>query len=344
MARGIRIIHWGLGAMGSGMVEMVASKTGLVSVGGIARTPAKVGRDLGEVCGLARTGANVRATLAEVLEDTDADVVLHATASFTRDVFKDLEECMSAGLDVVTIAEEMAYPWVREPELARQIDILARKHGVRVLGTGINPGFVLDTLILALTGVCMEVRKIRAARINDLSPFGPMVMKTQGVGTTPEQFEKGVAEGTIVGHVGFPESMGLIAHSLGWKVDEIRQTREPIISKVYRETPHIKVGPGMVAGCRHVAHGFMGGVEVITLEHPQQVHPHLEGVETGDYIWIEGVPNLNVSNKPEVPGGIGTMAVAVNMIPLLSGAEPGLLTMADLPVPRAILGEVAAQR
>ena len=340
-AKDIRIIHWGLGAMGSGMVKMVATKPGLVSVGGIAKTPAKIGRDLGEVCGVDhRLDMPVSGTLEAALEEIDADIVLHATASFTRDVFKDLEEIMSNGLDVVTIAEEMAYPWVREPELARQLDTLAVKYGVRVLGTGINPGFILDTLIIALTGVCLDVQRIRAARINDLSPFGPMVMKTQGVGTTPDEFYRGLEAGTIVGHIGFPESMSMLAHTLGWRLDEIRQTREPIISKVYRETPHVRVEPGMVAGCRHIAHGFMGGREVIALEHPQQIHPHLEGVDTGDYIWIEGTPNLNVSNKPEVPGGIGTMAIAVNMIPLLVAAEPGLHTMADLPVPRAILGKV----
>ncbi len=341
MSKEIRIIHWGLGAMGSGMVKMVAGKPGLLSVGAVAKTESKVGRDLGEICGVdRRLDVIVSPTLQSILEETDADIVLHATASFTRDVFKELEEIMAAGLDVITIAEEMAYPWVREPELARQLDTLAKKYGVRLLGTGINPGFVLDTLIIALTGVCMEVHHIRAARINDLSPFGPMVMRTQGVGTTPDDFYRGLEAGTIVGHVGFPESMSLIASSLGWRLDDIRQTREPIISRVYRETPHVRVEPGMVAGCRHIAHGFVGGREVITLEHPQQIHPHLEGVDTGDYIWIEGVPGLNVSNKPEVPGGIGTMSIAVNMIPLLVAAEPGLRTMADLPVPRAILGEV----
>jgi 4-hydroxy-tetrahydrodipicolinate reductase len=325
------------------MVRLVAQKKGLRSVGAVARTPQKVGRDLGEVTDLGyRLGVKVAADLAGAVRGADgaADVVLLSTGSFTRDVQPEIAQAIEAGLSVVTIAEEMAYPWAREPHLAAKIDAAARKKGVTVLGTGVNPGFILDLLIIALTGACLEVKKIRAARINDLSPFGPMVMKTQGVGTTPDEFRRGLESGAIVGHIGFPESMQMIAKSIGWELDRIEQEREPIISKTHRETPHVKVEPGMVAGCRHIGRGFIDGREVITLEHPQQIHPGLEGVETGDYIWVEGRPDLNFANKPEIPGGQGTIAVAVNMIPLVVAAEPGLVTMADLPVPRAIMGDL----
>jgi 4-hydroxy-tetrahydrodipicolinate reductase len=128
---------------------------------------------------------------------------------------------------------------------------------------------------------------------------------------------------------------------LGWRLDEIRETREPIISQVCRETPYVKVAPGNVAGCRHVAHGYVNGEVKITLEHPQQVRPEAEGVDTGDYIWIEGTPPINLAIKPEIPGGVGTIAMAVNLIPLIMQASPGLKTMTDLPVPRALLGDLA---
>jgi len=186
----------------------------------------------------------------------------------------------------------------------------------------------------------MDVEKIEAARINDLSPFGPTVMKTQGVGTTVEEFNKGIKEGYIVGHVGFKESLGLISKALGWELDEIRETKEPIVSNTYRKTKYVEVQPGMVAGCKHIAYGIMGGKTVITLEHPQQVLPELEGVDTGDYINVFGTPNVNMAIKPEIPGGIGTIAMAVNSIANVINAEPGLVTMADLPMPSAILGDI----
>jgi len=332
-----RILHWGVGEMGAGMVRLVQEIPSLRSVSAVVRPGPKEGKDLGELAGLARPlGVKAVGDPVRAQAEAPADVALHATGSFTREVYPQLEALVNLKLNVITVAEEMAAPWRREPELAAKLDRLARERGVTVLGTGINPGFVLDTLIIALTGACWEVRKIRAARINDLSPFGPVVMKTQGVGTTPEEFARGVATGTIVGHIGFPESMQMIADALGWKLDKIEESREPIISHTRRQTKHILVEPGMVAGCRHTARGYMDGKVVIELEHPQQILPGTEGTETGDYIWVDGTPPLNFANKPEIPGGIGTMAVAVNAIPLVRKAPPGLIVQPDLPVPRAL--------
>ncbi|SHJ88549.1 4-hydroxy-tetrahydrodipicolinate reductase [Anaerobranca californiensis DSM 14826] len=335
----VKVIHWGLGAMGGGMAELIAKKSGIQSVGAIDLDPNKVGKPLGEIFEGQAMDVIIQREPEQVLS-VDADLVLIATGSFTKEVFPQIKQAVESKKNVICIAEEMAYPEQQERELAKEIDRLAKEHNVTVLGTGINPGFVLDTLIIALTGVCTHVEKIEAARINDLSPFGPTVMKTQGVGTTVEEFKKGIEEGYIVGHVGFPESMGLIAKALGWELDEIKETKEPIISKTYRKTKYVEVYPGMVAGCKHIAYGIMDGKTVIKLEHPQQVLPELEGVETGDYINIYGTPNVNMAIKPEIPGGIGTIAMAVNSIINVIKAKPGLTNMAELPVPRAIMGDI----
>lgn len=336
----VKVIVWGLGAMGGGMARMILGKKGMELSGAIASRPEKAGKDLGEVLNLnTKTGVTVTNEPEKVLKQ-EADIVLIATSSFTRDVFPQIKMAVESGKNVITIAEEMAYPAYREPDLAKEIDRLAREHNVTVLGTGINPGFVLDTLIIALSGVCMEIKKITARRINDLSPFGTTVMRTQGVGTTVEEFHRGLQEGTIVGHIGFPESISLISQTLGLEIDEIKQVREPIVSNVYRETPYAKVKPGMVAGCKHIGMGLKKGEPIIVLEHPQQIRPELENVETGDYIEIEGTPNIKLAIKPEIPGGIGTIAIAVNMIPKVLEAKPGLVTMKDLPVPSAIMGDL----
>lgn len=338
----VKVILWGLGAMGSGMAkDIVENKKGIEIVGAIGQNPQKIGKDLGEVLGLnKKLGITISKNPAEILHSTKADVVLHSTQSFTKDVFPEIKLIVESGKNVITIAEEMSAPQVETPDLANEMDALAKKHNVTILGTGVNPGFVLDTLILTLTGACQVISKIWAARINDLSPFGPTVMKTQGVGTTVEEFHKGVENGTIVGHIGFQQSMYLIAKSLGWELDKVVESREPIITKVYRETPHVQVQPGMVAGCRHVARGFYNDQEIITLEHPQQIHPELEGIKTGDYITIEGTPTIKFADEQEIPGGIGTMATAVNMIPQVINAKTGLLTMPELPVITALMGDV----
>jgi 4-hydroxy-tetrahydrodipicolinate reductase len=338
----IRVIIWGLGAMGGGMAKLISEKNGMRIVGAIAGRPEKNGKDLGEVIGLGKKlGVEVSNDYEGIIKNTDADVVVLATDSFVKNVFPQIKLIVESGKNCVTIAEEMAYPYTVESELSKEIHALAEKNGVTVLGTGVNPGFVLDTLIVTLTGACRRVDRIRAARINDLSPFGTTVMRTQGVGTTPEQFRKGLENGSIVGHIGFKQSIWMIADALGLEIDEVVETREPIISNTHRETPYVVVEPGMVAGCKHIGYGMRKGEAIITLEHPQQIHPSIENIETGDYIWVEGDPNLNLSIKPETPGGIGTIAVAVNMIPHVINSKPGLVSMNDLPIPRAISGDVS---
>lgn len=337
----IKVAHWGLGAMGSGIAKLANQKNGLKTVGAFDSDPSKAGRDIGDVIGLGRE-LSVAVTEPPRFNFTlpDVDLVIIATGSFTSQVYKQIEIALNAGVNVITIAEEMAFAAAGEPQLAAKLDDLAKLNGVSVLGTGINPGFVLDTLVIALTGVCLNVRKITATRINDLSPFGPTVMSTQGVGTSPAEFAAGLKNGTIVGHVGFKESINMIAQALGWEIDEIKETREPIISTVRRQSAYATVEAGNVAGCKHTAQGVAGGRVLIELVHPQQILPELEGVETGDFIEISGEPDISLEIQPEIPGGMGTMAMAVNMIPQVLAARPGLLSMADLPVPAALMGDV----
>ncbi len=333
-----RVIVWGLGNMGSGMAKLILRKTSTLKlVAGIDVREPKGEADVGEMIGIGEIGVPYYTDPSKVIKKDAADIVLLNINSFTRAVFNELKMIAEAKISCITIAEEMAYPWAQNPELARELDKIAKENDVTILGTGINPGFVLDTLIVSLTGVCLDVEIIEASRINDLSPFGKTVMETQGVGTTVEEFEEGIKSGKIVGHVGFPESIAMIFEAMGWELGKIEQIREPIISTTYRETEVVKVKPGMVAGCKHIGIGYdKDGKERVRLIHPQQIHPELEAVETGDYIKIYGDPFVSMSIKPEIPGGKGTIAMAVNMIPHVKQGPAGLLTMIDLPVPRAL--------
>ena len=339
----IKVIIWGFGAMGSGMAEMLLKKKGVEIVGVCDRNAARVGKDMYEVLQLERGDRNpviITDKIEEIAKEGAVDVALLATDSFTKTAFDKIKFIVEKKINVISTAEEMAYPQAQEPELAKEMDRLAKENGVTILGTGINPGFVLDLLILALTGTCETVEHIKAARINDLSPFGHAVMEEQGVGLTVKDFEEGVATGKVAGHVGFPESIRMIADGIGWDVEKIEQTREPILSSVYRETKYAKVEAGNVAGCRQCGYGYVDGEIKLDMEHPQQILPEKEGVDTGDYIWIKGTPNINLQIKPEIPGGIGTIAMCINMIPHVINSRSGLKTMLDLPVPRAIMGDM----
>ena len=333
----IKVMLVGLGAMGSGMAKMILDKKGIKIVSVIDKNPNKINKDLGEVLELDKTlNIKVKGDLDIALKQNQVDIVILSIDSFIKNIFTTLKKIINSKKNCITIAEEMAYGEASEKKLSKALHYLCKKNNVTILGTGVNPGFVLDTLVAVLTAPCIKVDRVVARRVNDLSPFGPTVMKTQGVGTTVEEFEKGILNKNIVGHIGFRQSISLVAKALGIKIDEIIESKEPIVSNVYRETEYVKVEPGMVAGCNHIAYGINNGEKVIVMEHPQQIKPDFENVKTGDYIEIYGTPNIKMSITPEIPGGIGTMAMAVNMIPHVIAAKAGLKTMLDLPLPHGI--------
>ncbi|MBN2404419.1 MAG: Gfo/Idh/MocA family oxidoreductase [Coriobacteriia bacterium] len=329
----IKVAVWGTGMMGQGLLGFLLDRPNDVEiVGAIVTNPAKEGKTIGE---LLHRDCDVKMTtdFAAVLA-TRPDVVCICTQSNLDEITAQVEPSVRAGANVLCIAETLSYPWASDEEWADRFEELAQEYDVSIMGTGINPGFILDAMIVAWTSICLKVDKIEAQRVNDLSPFGPTVMASQGVGTTVEEFEAGVADGTIVGHIGFPESIGLIADALGWKIDRIEETREPIVTTVERSTPHVTVKPGDVAGCKQIGRGYVGDELKIELIHPQQIHPEKAGVSTGDYIKILGDPEVNMVNSPEIPGGKGTYASTGNYIPLLVDAPAGLLTVVDMPLPR----------
>ncbi|MCE5190975.1 MAG: Gfo/Idh/MocA family oxidoreductase [Actinomycetia bacterium] len=329
----IKVAVWGTGMMGQGLLGFILDRPKDIDlVGAIVTNPAKEGRTVGELLGR-DCDVTMTTDFAAVLAKKP-DVVCICTQSNLDEITGQVEPSVSAGANVICIAERLSYPWASDPAWAEQFDALAKEHGVSILGTGVNPGFVLDALIVMWTSINLRIDRIEAQRVNDLSPFGPTVMKSQGVGTTVEQFNAGVADGSIVGHIGFQESINLIGRALGWKIDEIVETREPIITTVERSTPHVHVAPGDVCGCRHIGKGYMNGELKIELVHPQQIHPEMEGVNTGDYIKIIGDPNVNMVNAPEIPGGKGTYASTGNYIPLIGAAPPGIVTVVDMPLPR----------
>jgi 4-hydroxy-tetrahydrodipicolinate reductase len=132
----------------------------------------------------------------------------------------------------------------------------------------------------------------------------------------------------------------MVADAIGWKVEKVTTSMEPIMTDVDRKSPYGFAKAGNVAGCAMKGFGYVDGELKIEMDHPQQIEPEQVGVQTGDYVIIKGTPNINLVNSPEVPGGIGTIAMCVNMIPHIINARPGLKTMLDLPVPRAIMGDM----
>ena len=333
------IVH-GLGVMGSQAVKIMATKKSIEIVGAVCQRKEKVGRDLGEVVGLGtELGVIVSNDADTVFSETLADVVLDATFSFVKEQYPVLTKALKAKLNFISIAEELIYPWLNSRELATNIDKLAKKNGVTVMATGINPGLALDAIPIFLSGIPAQLKKIRARRVMDMSNFttSQVVMTQFGIGLTPEECKKGEEEGVVKGHVGLPETVALVADALGWEV-EITETKEPLIAKVRLDLPGRVIEPGQVYGWRQIGRALKDGEEVIVMETNAGMayDRKVEGLELGVKYWLEGEPNIEVdfvagiTEPTMVP--VVTAARAINAIPYVVKAKPGLLSVNEVGV------------
>ncbi|MCI5722262.1 MAG: dihydrodipicolinate reductase, partial [Firmicutes bacterium] len=267
--KNVKVILWGLGAMGGGIGKMLTKKQGVDIVGAID-IGAKLGKSLYEVVpGIERGDREdvIVGTAEEVIQPGAADIVVVCTDSFTSKVYDKLVYVMERGMNVITSAEEMAYPQAQEPELAKKLDEIAKANGVTVLGTGINPGLIMDLLVILWTGACETVDHIVSRRVNSLSPFGPAVMEEQGIGVEVADFMERKANGTMAGHVGFAESVGMICDALGWELEKFEQDMEPIVTDVDRKSPYGFAAAGQVAGVAMKGWGTVDGEVKIEMDH-----------------------------------------------------------------------------
>ena len=297
--RNVNVALWGFGAMASGIAKVLLEKEGVTVIGACDIDPRKIGKSIYELLGMEqgdRPDAFITDDISTLIDKEKCDICVIATDSFTKKVYPKVCYVVERGVNVITTAEEMSYPMAQDPELSDAMDILAKTNNVSILGTGINPGLMMDLL---------------------------------------------VEDGTMAGHVGFAQSVGMIAEAVGWKVDKFEQQMSPIVTDVDRQAPHGFAKAGDVAGVNMTGQGYVDGQVKIDMIHPQQIEPQLGGVQTGDYIVLEGSPAVHMANTPEVDGGIGTIGMTVNMLPFVVAAKPGLHTMLTMPVPRCVMGNFA---
>ncbi len=304
-------------------------------VGAIDIEPKLVGKDLGELFDHPqKTNVIIEKDAEKLLSATRAQAVVLTTTSHLKSVFPQIEQCVEVGLNVISTCEELSFPWKRDPELSQKIDKQAREKGVTVTGTGINPGFLMDTLPLILTAPCLNVHAIKVTRMMDSSKRRLPFQLKIGTGLTQQEFQRKMEEKEITGHVGLLESIYMIASGLGWELDEaIELSPSPVIGEKEIQTAVGVVKPGDVIGLTSVAYGKKDGQEVIFLEFVANA-----GVDKEyDEILIEGEPNIHQRIIGGVHGDIGTVAVTVNSISRVVAAPAGLILMKDLPPPQAIL-------
>ncbi len=323
-----RVLLMGLGPIGAGVARQVVARRNFKLVAAVDIDPAKVGKSLGSVVDL---GKPIRLKVTDdpvaAIRLTKPDVAVLCTSSSLRKVWPQIQTVLERKVPIVSTTEELSYPFLSNRALARKIDAAAKKAKVAVVGTGVNPGFAMDTLPITLTAVCERVDTVRVERVQDASIRRLPFQQKIGAGLTVEEFGEGVRAGSVR-HVGLAESVAMIADALGWKLDRVTDEIQPMIAKAPIEGA-LRVETGQVCGITQDGVGYRDGQPAIVLH----MEAYLGAPETYDSVEIGGSPPLHVKAIGGFHGDIATTAITVNTIPKVLGAAPGLHTMRSLALP-----------
>jgi len=316
----IKLAQFGLGPIGMESLKLAAEKPWAEIVAAVDIDPQKVGQTV--------AGARVFGTFDELWQHGQPDVVLHTAGSKVADALRQIEPMARRGVSVVSSCEELLFPKLRAPEAAAALDQLCRSTGARVLGTGVNPGFVMDVLPVCLTGVSRRVERIVGERVVNAATRRQPLQKKIGSGLDPEEFRRLFREGKA-GHAGFRESVALIAHALGWELSEVVETCEPVVADHDIHTQFFNVPKGMTCGLHQRAAGRCDGRARIELD----LKMYLDAPDPHDRVVIEGEPPLDVVVRGGIAGDHATVAALLNAVPRILKAPPGVRLMTDLALP-----------
>jgi 4-hydroxy-tetrahydrodipicolinate reductase len=330
--RKIKVAQFGLGPIGVATLGQLTRQPWAEIIGAIDHNPAKSGQDLGKVTGLnGLRRRRVFANLDELLAGAGRpDVIIHAAVSRLSTALPQIQPMVRKGINVVSSCEELLFPWLREPGLAGRLDRLCRRTRARVVGTGVNPGFVMDLLPLCLASATCEVREVHVRRVVDASTRRGPLQKKIGSGLKPKDFRRLLKAGQA-GHTGLRESAALIARGLGWEPKTIVENGEPIIAERDIRTEHVRVRKGETCGLHQRAEARIDGRLCLTLD----LKMYLGAPDPHDAIQIKGNPSLELVLPGGIAGDQATVAALVNTVPRLLRADPGLLLVTDLPLAAA---------
>ena len=319
--RTINVAQYGIGPIGAEITRLLLSKPWVRLVAAVDIDPNKIGRDVGEVIGLGREVG------IKVTPDVQGkpEVVCHSTASRLREVAGQLKDLLGRGCHVVSTCEELSFPL--DKDVRQELQQVARSANVTLLGTGVNPGFVMDKLPLTATSVCQDIKSVEIIRIQNASTRREPLQRKVGAGMTTDEFRSAVAAGKIK-HMGLRESLMMVGNGLGVEFESVTdEVIEPIVADREITTQYLKVAPGQVAGVHQTIYG-KGRINV-SLE--LRMYVGAEAV-AADRVIVRGVPDVELEIKGGVHGDRATAAMVVNSIPRVVSARPGVLTMDDIPI------------
>lgn len=322
----LKIVQLGLGPIGQQLTRFLSERKGITIVAAVDPAPDKAGKDIGELAGIGKSGVVISADLSSALEKGDADVAVISTVSSLEKMEMQIKNAADFGLDIVSTCEEMSYPYQLQSECTSRIHSYCKEKGVTCLGTGVNPGFLMDYLPAVLTSICRKVDHVKVERYQDATYRRIPFQQKIGVDLTGAEFSE---KGNALKHVGLPESVYMIAAALNWKLDRVDENIDPVFAEEDTKTGDRIIPKGKTLGLHQTAKGYVDGKEVISLIFRAAIATE----NSHDTIKISGEPDFHSTIPGGINGDVATSSIIVNAMRSVSKMKPGFATMLDAPVP-----------
>ncbi|MBI2212972.1 MAG: dihydrodipicolinate reductase [Acidobacteria bacterium] len=318
----ITVAQYGVGPIGAEILRLMFEKPWIHVVAAVDNDPSKIGHDVGELIGLGRlTGITVTPELVG-----HPDVVCHSTGSLLIAVVPQLRGLMEHGCHVISTCEELAFPL--DAAIRETLQLVARSRDVVLLGTGVNPGFVMDKLPLTLSAACQTVSSVTVRRVVDASARREPLQRKIGAGLQRSAFTKLAEEGRIR-HTGLRESLAMLANGMDLELASTsEETIEPVIAAKRVLTEFLTVEPGDVAGVTQT----LSATSSTGVELRLEISMYVGAEDPSDSIEIHGLPDVSATIRGGIHGDRATAAMVVNAIPRILACRPGLLSMDDIAV------------
>jgi hypothetical protein len=347
-----RVIQWATGAQGVESIRAIVDRSDFELVGGWVYSPDKDGTDLGVLAG--REAVGVRATRdRQALLDLDADCVAYMPRNTSLD---DVCAILASGKNIVTTAF-LFYPRALPPDDLERLLAACEDGRTSIHGTGLNPGNLSGVLPLALSGMSRRIERITLQERADWSFYEStnITFDNMAFGRPPDEVNEEASDFLRFNSGLFKEEVQLMADSLGAGIDEITTEVDLVLAEQDHDIFGITLAAGTVAGQRWHWCGRRQGETLVEIDALWTVGgeypPHWPTPADGWTLTIEGEPSMRAhflalaSWSRDVPitehvraASIATAMQAVNAIPAVCAAAPGIATMADLPLIRSGIG------
>ncbi|MCI5073368.1 hypothetical protein MRY82_10595 [bacterium] len=320
----IKILQVGLGPLGQSIAKQIAQDSRFTTVASVDLNPDFAGKKLNDIC-QNTNDSPIYQDLKQAVDKHQPDIAVVTTVSSLAKAMETFKSLLNLKLPVVSSCEELSYPWREQPDLSKDLDAIAQANNVAILGTGVNPGFLMDALPSHLSLLCKTVEHVRVNRYqNALSRRIPFQEKI-GAGLSLEEFEQKKQAGTLR-HVGLTESMHMIAAQLDWPIDSWNDEIKPIMVKENMHWNGKDLTPEHTAGVEQIGTALVKGEEKIRLHFKASIVEE----ESYDQVILDSEPKIDSKITGGVHGDVATHSILLNTIKKVLTAKPGLRTMIDV--------------